>query len=361
MSRRTWMIYGATGTTGTLIAEEAIRHGHRPVLAGRSAASLAALGKRLGLPWMAVGLDKPDQLQRAVSDVDAVLNAAGPFIATAPPLVQACLAAGTHYLDIAGEIPALQHLFARDQAARERNIALIGGVGFGVVATNGLVKYVADQLPGATTLELAVKADNQQTSQGATKSVLAVLAGGGCVYRDGRLVPFRLGKGLKAFRFPDGTFDILPVPSGDLEAAYRATGIANITAFIPFRRSTALLLPLVQWGLSLDPIRKRLEAAVEKRGKRQPESQVGGQRTSYAWARAMNQNGRQVEAWLEMGEGYHFTAASSVRAVEHVLRDRTSGALTPAQAFGADFVLTIEGVRRWPASPLAHTVEENRR
>ena len=139
MSHTTWMIYGATGTTGTLIAETALRRGHQPVLAGRSAASLAALGKRLGLPWKAVGLDEPDQLQWAVSEVDAMLNAAGPFIATAPPLVAACLAAGTHYLDIAGEIPVLQHLFARDQAARERNIALIGGVGFGVVASNSTV------------------------------------------------------------------------------------------------------------------------------------------------------------------------------------------------------------------------------
>ena len=124
MSHTTWMLYGATGATGTLIAEEAIRRGHQPVLAGRSAKTLASLGKRLGLPWIAVGLDEPGQLEQVVSEVDAVLNAAGPFIATAPPLVQACLAAGTHYLDIAGEIPVLQHLFGRDQAARERNIAL---------------------------------------------------------------------------------------------------------------------------------------------------------------------------------------------------------------------------------------------
>src|SRR5205823_703007 len=133
MSHTPWIIYGAAGTTGTLIAEEAIRRGHQPLLAGRSAESLASLGKRLGLPW-------------------------------------------------------------------------IGGVGFGVVASNGLVTYVADQLPGATTLELVVKANNQQTSQGATKSVLHGLAGGGRVYRNGHLVPIRLGKGLKAFRFPDGTF-----------------------------------------------------------------------------------------------------------------------------------------------------------
>lgn len=361
MSHTTWMLYGATGTTGALIAEEAVRRGHQPVLAGRSAETLASLGKRLGLPWVAVGLDESERLQQVVSDVDAVLNAAGPFIATAPPLVQACLAAGTHYLDIAGELPVQQHLFAHNLAARERNITLIGGVGFGVVASNSLVKYVADQLPGATTLELAVKAANQQTSQGATKSVLEALAGGGRVYREGRLVPFRLGKGLKTLHFPDGPFEILPVPSGDLEAAYRATGIANITAFIPFRRSAAVLLPLVQWGLSLRPLRGWLEAAVEKRGPRQRASQASGQKTSYAWARAMNQHGQQVEAWLALGEGYQFTAASSVRAVEHVLRSQLSGALTPAQAFGTDFVLTIEGVQRFPALPLTHTFQENNR
>jgi short subunit dehydrogenase-like uncharacterized protein len=173
------------------------------------------------------------------------------------------------------------------------------------------------------------------------------------VYREGRLVPFRLGNGLKTLRFPDGPFDILPVPSGDLEAAYRATGIANVTAYIPFRRSAALLLPLVQWGLSVRPIRMRLEAAVEKRGTRQRESPAGGRRTSYAWARATNESGQQAEAWLELGEGYHFTAASSVQAVEHVLRNPPAGALSPAQAFGADFVLQVNGVRRWPVAPLA--------
>jgi short subunit dehydrogenase-like uncharacterized protein len=296
MPHATWMIYGATGATGTLIAEEAVRRGQRPVLAGRSAEKLAALGKRLGLPWMAIGLDEPDRLEPAVAGVDAVLNAAGPFSVTVPPLVQACLTAETHYLDIAGDISALRHLFARDQEARRRKIALIGGVGFGVFASNGLVKYVADQLPGATTLELAVKADNQQASQGATKSRIEALADGGHVYRDGQLVPFRLGRGLKTLRFPDGTFDILPVPSGDLEAAYRATGIANITAFTPFQRSIAFLLPLVQWALSIGPIRRQIEGAIEKRGVRQQALMPGrGQRTrtvnrwkrGWSWARAI--------------------------------------------------------------------------
>jgi short subunit dehydrogenase-like uncharacterized protein len=360
MPRTTWMLYGAAGATGALIAEEAVRRGHQPLLAGRSAEPLASLGRRLGLPWMVVGLDEPDRLRRAAADVAAALNAAGPFITTTPPLVQACLASGTHYLDIAGEIPALQGLFARDQEARERKITLVGGVGFGVVASNSLVTYVADQLPDATTLEFAVRADNQQSSSGAAKSTIEALAGGGRVYRDGRLTPFRLGKGLKTLRFPDGAIDILPAPSGDLEAAHRATGIASVTAYIPFRRSVAALLPLARWGLSVPPLRRGLEAIIETQRTRPRVSKAAGQRTSYVWARAMNQDGRQVEAWLALGEGYQFTAASSVRAVEQVLRSQLCGALTPAEAFGADFVLTIEGVQRWAAPPHAGAMQENR-
>jgi short subunit dehydrogenase-like uncharacterized protein len=349
------MIYGATGDTGTLVAEEAVRRGHKPVLAGRSEQKLMPLAERLGLPWVVANLEDQAQFKKALAGIDAVVNIAGPFMATAPALVQACLSAGTHYLDISGEVPALQHLLAHDEAARKRGIALIGGVGFGSMATNGLAKYVADQLPGATTLEVAVKADNQQSSREATKSTLQVLARGGRVYRNGRLVPFRLGKGLTTLQFPDGSRDILPVPSGDLVAAYHATGIPNITAYIPFRRAVAPFLPLVQGALSIQPIRRRLEAAIEKRGANKPVGEESRRRTSYSWARATDQNGRQVEAWLELGEGYQFTAASSVLAVTRVLRDRPTGTLMPAQAFGWDFVLGIEGVRRWPATASGHT------
>lgn len=49
-------VYGATGYTGTLIAEQAVRRGHRPILAGRNAEKLRVLGKRLGLTWWAFPL-----------------------------------------------------------------------------------------------------------------------------------------------------------------------------------------------------------------------------------------------------------------------------------------------------------------
>ena len=47
---RSWMLYGAAGHTGALIARHAHQRGHRPLLAGRNAPAIAALAEDLDLP-----------------------------------------------------------------------------------------------------------------------------------------------------------------------------------------------------------------------------------------------------------------------------------------------------------------------
>ena len=44
-----WLIYGANGYTGELIAREARKRGMTPILAGRSQESVASLAGELGL------------------------------------------------------------------------------------------------------------------------------------------------------------------------------------------------------------------------------------------------------------------------------------------------------------------------
>ena len=102
------LIYGANGYTGELIAREALRRGLRPMLAGRDAAAIAALASELGLPGRTLGLDDPAALADALAGCRAVLHCAGPFSATAAPMISACLAAGVHYLDITGEIDVFE-------------------------------------------------------------------------------------------------------------------------------------------------------------------------------------------------------------------------------------------------------------
>src|SRR6476646_10132605 len=99
-----WMLYGAYGTTGRLILDEALRRGHRPLLAGRDGAQLSALGQATGLSTLRLPLDDSAALRVALSRVSLVLLAAGPYSLTGPPMRAACLDAGCSYLDINAEI-----------------------------------------------------------------------------------------------------------------------------------------------------------------------------------------------------------------------------------------------------------------
>ncbi len=345
----TWMLYGAYGHTGTLIAEEAVRRGHHPLLAGRSQAPLAALASRLNLDYLTT--DRQSEVfKQAVADVDLVLQAAGPFDQTTEPVVQACLAGGTHYMDIANEVPIFQLLRSYDEAARERHIALMTGAGFGVIPTDCLVKFVADQVPGATHVEAAIVLYSSTSSAGATKSGLEMLRSGGLVWRNGKPVRQRIGTGAKQTRFPDGVHTLIPAPFGELEAIHMTTGIPNITVYssaLPSSLIARAALPLLGQLLNVAPLRRLLESVLDQQARRSGSAESHTESgKSYIWARVVDDAGKDAQAWLEMGEGYLFSAAASVRAVEQLLASSPVGAITPAQAFGTDFVLTIAGTER---------------
>src|SRR3954469_12109924 len=80
-----WMLYGAYGTTGRLILDEALRRGHRPVLAGRDGAQLSALAQANGLSAVTLRVDDPAALRAALSGISCVVLAAGPYSLTGPP------------------------------------------------------------------------------------------------------------------------------------------------------------------------------------------------------------------------------------------------------------------------------------
>jgi len=111
-----WLLYGAYGFTGRLVAEEAAKRGFKPILAGRDPKKLRSLAERLGLPFRVAALDDPKALNTTLEGIQAVLNTAGPFVQTAGPLIEACLEKRVHYLDITGEIP----VFRRPSSSMER-------------------------------------------------------------------------------------------------------------------------------------------------------------------------------------------------------------------------------------------------
>lgn len=345
-----WLIYGATGDTGRLIVEEAIRRGHKPVLAGRSQEKLRALAEPLGLEWVAFGLDDPPALHKVAQGASLILNVAGPFSNTSAPIVRACLEAGISYLDVANEVDVFEALYARDEAARQRGVVLIPGVGFGVTTSDCLVMHVANQVPEAQALEVAVSLYNAHESPSAMLTRTRAMASGGRVRRDGQLEHVALGIGGRRMPFPDGPHTILPVPLADVVSSYRSTGIPNVTAYMTFALNpfiARMALPIAQKLAAIPAVQQML--ARPNHSPTEPEMQVVPQH-SYVWARVNDRKGRAAEAWLETGEGYGYSAAAAVRAVEQVLQHRPVGALTPAQAFGPDFPLAIPGVRRFAST-----------
>ncbi len=353
-----WVLYGATGYTGELLAAEAVKRGHRPLLAGRSAEKLEALAQRLGLEWKAVDLSDARGLRDLVAGRGAVLHAAGPFVRTSKPMADACLDAGVSYLDITGELPVFQALFARDEEARRRGVALLPGVGFDVVPSDCFLLWLARRVERPRALELAIAALGQP-SGGTARSVVGIVGLGGLVRRGGRLVPWPLGRGARRVRFSSREAWAVPAPLADLETAFRSTGVPDITVCLamPSRPAkalaaawplTAAATPLLRRVLGSRRVRERLEAFVGARA-HGPDAAHRETGRSYLWGAAEGEGGRRVEGWLETCEGYQLTAQTGVRCVERVLKEKPVGALTPAQAFGPDFILEFEGTRRLDA------------
>lgn len=331
--QKMWMIYGAYGYSGALIAREAVRRGHKPILAGRKREPLEALANELGLPFRVFDLDAID-----LSDVKLVLHCAGPFWHTSKEMVRACLEKGVHYLDITGEIAVFEWIFRRDAEARERGIALIPGVGFDVVPTDCLAAWLHAKLPDANELWLAF-ASNSGVSPGTLKTMIEGAGFGAAIRKDGKIVRVPQAWDVREIPYPSRPRISMTIPWGDIATAYRSTGIPNIRTYsaqsrkgVKRMRRFRFLLPLLRIGLV-----QRIASRYASKHKG-PSEEVRKSAKVELWGRAANAKGEEVTMTHVVDEGYDFTVKSSIAAVERVLASTLKGALTPVQAFGANFV-----------------------
>ena len=152
---KNFLIYGANGYTGELIAREAVERGLKPILAGRSQKKVEPLAKELDLICRTFALEDKKSLEYTLKEVDFVIHCAGPFSLTSKQMVEACMRLGKHYLDITGEIAVFEAMAARDEEAKKAEIMIMPGVGFDVVPSDCLAIHLKNRLPGATDLELA--------------------------------------------------------------------------------------------------------------------------------------------------------------------------------------------------------------
>jgi uncharacterized protein YbjT (DUF2867 family) len=145
-------VYGVTGHTGRFVASELRRRGigvrgiaRRPPTESGSPED----GERFS--WVRASCDDPEALDRALQGTDAVINCAGPFLETAPDVIEAALRVGAHYFDVSAEQRSVrQSLATYAEEAAARGLVILPAMAF----YGGLADLLASQLcAGLTTVE----------------------------------------------------------------------------------------------------------------------------------------------------------------------------------------------------------------
>lgn len=348
MSNPVYLIYGANGYTGELVARAAGARGQRPILAGRNPAAVGTLAQELGLESRAFGLDDPLALDAGLAGVGLVLNCAGPFTRTAEPVTAACLRLGAHYLDVTGEIPVFETLAFRHAAAQKAGVMLLPGVGFDVVPSDCLAAHLKRRLPSATHLALAFQA-GIGASRGTATTMAENLDKGGLVRRDGRLTRVPTAWKTRSIDFGKGPRQAVTIPWGDVSTAFHSTGIPNVEVYMAAPRALILSLKMLR---PLAPLlgSRPVQSFLKRRIQARPPGPTAEQRArgqARLWGEARDQAGASVVSRLRTPDGYSLTVLTALACVERILSGPvTPGFATPSRAFGADFVLEIPGVTR---------------
>jgi len=132
ISNRAVTVFAAYGHTGRFVVAELRQRGWTPILAGRDPAKLKALGDLYpGSEVRVATVEDRESLDRAVSGVAAVINCAGPFLDTAPAVIDAALRARIHYLDVAAEQAAVLATFKEfADASRDAGVVVVPAMAF---------------------------------------------------------------------------------------------------------------------------------------------------------------------------------------------------------------------------------------
>ncbi|MFC3210124.1 saccharopine dehydrogenase family protein [Planomicrobium okeanokoites] len=341
--QKKWLIYGAYGYTGELIAREAKKRGWNPVLAGRNPDKLKPLGKELELETRVfpVGPSAAENL----SDIALVLHCAGPFQKTSGPMIKACLEAGADYMDITGEISVFEHSFAQDAKAKEAGITICSGVGFDVIPTDCTALKLKELLPDASSLSLGFDSDSG-ISPGTFKTMIEGMGSGSAERQNGQLIPVPIGSQHRTIDFGRGSRSAMGIPWGDVSTAFHTTGIPNIATWIPMKKSRifgARIFGSAGAILALPAVQKALKNLVNRRVKGPDETRRAGA-PAYIWGEARNEDGVAKTVRIKTANVYDLTVYGALESVSRLLEGEfPKGSYTPAMLFGSGLVEELPG------------------
>lgn len=314
------MIYGATGYTGRMVAQHATKAGMPVVLGGRSEKPLAELASKLGVEYRVFALDDRALIDRSLADVTVIINAAGPFMRTAKPLMEASIRNGMHYIDTAAELDGYRLAETLDVEAKAADVMLLPGGGGSVAMLGSLAGHAVARAKNPRKIRIALHVAGGM-SRGSAISATENMAAATLARVDGELVT--VANSIRKFDFGQSAVESFQVTLPDLITIWRATGVPDIETFVHvtgdgFPQGDLSLLP--DGPSEEERLANRYQAIVE----------------------VTDAQGKVFRSLLDTVNGYSFTAIAVSEAGRRVLAGEARvGFQTPAGLFGNGFAETI--------------------
>jgi short subunit dehydrogenase-like uncharacterized protein len=329
------IIYGANGYTAKLFAKHLLQKGLQPILSARSN-KVKQIGKELNCSYRIFTIEDADQ---HLEDIDILINFAGPFSITQAPLIKACIASKTHYVDIVGEFDEMKNAFKYNTQAQQAGIVLLPAAGFGVVPTDIAAKIACDLIEQPSHLTIAY-ATVGGVSRGTLKTLLKDIQKSGYILINGKYQKAQpaqseikvdvLGKSFKAVYNPW---------RADLYTAKISTGVENIETYSEFPSFVVSMMKgKLNWLRRL--ILNRLLNFLPE-GSTPKQLKTGN---TYVKVIAKNQKGERGIVELKGSEAYLFTIQTVHKMIELVVSQRNkNGFLTPSM-LGTDWLAKMTNV-----------------
>jgi short subunit dehydrogenase-like uncharacterized protein len=361
------VVFGATGYTGRLVAEQLVARGQKPVLAARSAQRLEQLAAELGgLETAVADVARPASVAGLVEAGDVLATTVGPFARWGGAALDAAIGAKAHYIDTTGEPAFIRRVFEREgPRAEQAGCGLLTAMGYDWVPGN-LAGALAlrDAGDAASAVRIGYYMRGSTKSDGMSGGTRASAAGAflepGYGWRGGRLVTERGAARVTEFEVGGRRRAAVSAGSSEAFALPRIhPGLREVDVYLGWfggaSRPLSIASAAVAGATRVPGVKKALQSGLARMVKGStggPSPERLAESGSEIVAEALGSGG-QVLATARVGgvDGYTFTGAMVAWAAERVASGglQGSGALGPVDGFGLDVLeagVAEAGMRR---------------
>ncbi|HUE76364.1 MAG TPA: saccharopine dehydrogenase NADP-binding domain-containing protein [Longimicrobiales bacterium] len=339
--RGRFVVIGATGYTGRLVARELARGataGRAVILAGRDRVAVDALVAEVGGRAQPAEVDVKNRASLAglIRAGDSVINCAGPFAELGEPVVARCVEARASYVDTTGEQPWMREMRQRyHEPARAAAVPIVNGMAFewalGDCAAALLALRLGQEL---RTLDVVYAWGGTASSRGTRRTSLRIIGTRAWELESSRWRRRPAAAARRRFRFTSGRARAaVSFGAGEVVTVPRwAADVATVRGWIVMSDRNARLATIFSPALPVivPLIRPFLEPLATRRADPTPAERAASPFTIRL--EAASADGRTAAAEVRGTDPYGLTAAIAAAGAKRALEpDRPAGVLAPSQ------------------------------